>query len=145
MYPISKLIENVDPDATGIITRKFRKIEEATVSFTFYGGSKIEKIGTVVTDPMETAYNLAQDAQDYIVISGLEAIRRAGFSVKPLPSGIQDRTFNLPELKAEYAVGFDVTVTAARFKTLIIDLFDLDATETEFFENLEITHEEFET
>ena len=128
MYPHKTPVENPDPTKSEY---QFRKLEECTVSLSFYGGTEIKKVVGVLTDPFADAYDMAERAMDYIVLSGLETIRQAGFVVRPV-TGIEDRTFNFEGMQSQYVCGFDISVKAYRYATLVVDRIDLDTTEAGF-------------
>lgn len=136
-FPLREMIADEETDS---VQYMLRKTIEATISISIYGGNRITSAGNVVSDPLESSYDIADMALDYFVSDGVEDLRKLGYVIRPT-SSIADRTFSLPDFESEYVVGFDVVVKSYKYKTITIDLVDIDSTESDFFENIDIASE----
>lgn len=117
--------EMVEPDPAKL-KFQWEKVQTAVVSLSFYN---LEN--NSISRPIEVIYQTAQDALDWLSITGKEQIRELGIVVELINQQIQDRTVYLDRVY-EYQLGFDFKVKALRTLVETVPAVDMDATIEQF-------------
>lgn len=127
-YSIRRDLEEPDPT---LIRYQWEKVQSAVVSLSFFN---IEN--NSIARPIEVIHQTAQDALDWLSITGREQIRELDIVVEIINQSIQDRTVYLDHVY-EYQLGFDFRVKFLRTLVEPVPAVDLDATIEQFIMNNE--------